>query len=106
LIVRTLPAAPRPFWCVLVLSEVLEREGVFETERRRIADEANARRAEAARQQIAQQPRDEDGRVVPGGGTSSATTRSVDKTHRDREAKAAATGTNRGAVLEAGRVLR
>lgn len=101
-----------------VLSQVLEREGVFDAERRRIADEANARRAEAAREQHAvSNPR--AGEAKSGGGPSTPTTNATDATtspsqstkksgkqHKARKAKAAATGTNPTAVRDWEMIVR
>lgn len=91
----------------LVLSEILEKEGVFDADRQRIADEANAKRSEAAREQHAvSNPR--AGEKKSGGSTNSATTNpsSSMKTKRSghekgARKKASKTGTNRGAVQRA-----
>lgn len=97
----------------LVLSKVIKREGVFDEERRRIAEEANARRSDSARgNQNARKPVSENS-----GGPSTPTTVLTDaasepseskkksrKQHKARKAKAAATGTTESAVRDGDKI--
>jgi hypothetical protein len=70
----------------------------WEAAHRKIQAEANAARSEAAKAQIAAQPRDEKGRVKPGSSTNSATTRPRSGHEKGARLAAELSGTNRGAV--------
>ena len=48
----------------LVLSDLIQRSDAFQAERRKAEAEANRKRAEAARAQIAEQPRTDTGKVI------------------------------------------
>lgn len=84
----------------LVLSEILEKEGVFDADLKRIADEANAKRSEAAKgnQNAAKDEKKNSG--ATDSGTTVSTTKKKKKT-RSADKKASKTGTNRGAVQRA-----
>jgi len=70
----------------------------------RVQEQANARRSEAGKKAVQEQPRNPDGTLAakPSGATGSGTTGSE---HRTRAEKASATGTNRGAVQRADELL-
>lgn len=59
----------------ILWAECAENDKAWQAEQRRIQEEANRKRAEAAREQIAAQQRDEDGKIKPGAATSCGTTR-------------------------------
>lgn len=93
----------------LVLSEILEKEGVFDADRHRIADEANAKRSEAAKgnQNAAKGEKKNSGTTNSGTTESSSPMKKKRSGHQKAEkAKAAKTGTNRGAVQRSDKMKR
>ena len=79
----------------------------WDAERKRIDAEANAARSDKAKAQIAQQDRDDKGRLKPGSSTVSATNREKRKGHeKGAKSKAEKAGTNRGAVQRTTKMRR
>lgn len=85
----------------LLWRQCADEDAAWQAEQGRIAADANRRRAEAAKVQIASQVRDEAGKVQPGGATYSGTTRApggASKPRRSTDIAAAAANVDRGTV--------
>lgn len=82
----------------LIWRECEGRSEAWREEQRRIQDDANRKRSEAAKEQTAAQVRTSGGTFAPGAPTECGQTRPSGSTNTGSKAKAKASQTNRGAV--------